>query len=680
MTAKRADLDAAIANYLKWEKTDQNKRFIEQLIASNDIDQLTNLLANRLSFGTAGLRGRMGPGFGQLNDLVVIQTAQGLVSYLLELDADSLRSKGLIIGHDARHNSARFARLVALAFLQKGVKVYFSEYIIPTPLIAYGLRLYGCQVGVVVTASHNPKEDNGIKVYWNNGVQIQSPHDKNVQHHITLDSNQQPWPLAWQHEIVTNLLNSGQVSPSHSPSPSPTAAAAATTIKPESQVSLNSFSELLVKIHADLSKAYFALVESLVDNRRALNQSGGICITYSAMHGVGHSFMARALELAGFEDIFPVELQKKPDPEFSSVRFPNPEEQGALELAFDTAKHSNSNLILACDPDADRCAAAIYDPKSGARRVFTGDEIGALLGWWLWFCHSSGGETLASLGGSISDLNDEPREARTKTHDSSESLAQHNSENCYMISTAVSSQFLKSMAHIEGFNFVETLTGFKFMGNTADELQRNGKRVLFAYEEAIGYMTCAEILDKDGILAAIQVAQCAAYLASQRQLTLSQHLDQLHLTYGYHYSLNSYFLCSDTKLISRIFESLQTQYPSSFGGPSKNDTDLFQVERVRDLNGNGYDSSEADKRPRLACSASSYMVTFWVDQDIRLSIRTSGTEPKIKYYSEIVAPLEVASGVSIDQQKARARSRLASLLEFAIERCLKPEENKLEPA
>lgn len=703
------DTERAVREYLTHERLPEHRLLIERLARANQQDQLKRLLLKRLTFGTAGIRGSMGAGFGQMNDLVIIQTSQGMVSYLLELDQRGLREKGVVIGHDARHNSARFARLAALAFLQKNIPVYYCDHIVPTPLIAFGVKHYGCQAGIMITASHNPKQDNGYKVYWSNGAQILSPHDKRIQEHIVRAQNQQPWPQAWQHETLSRGLSSPSSSSSLSAfsslssatnltpnaSTTTTSTTTTTTSTTASTDSAGVWSDrLLIRVHGDLSKAYFAYIEDIVGDRRQDNQAAGICITFTAMHGVGHMYMSRALDIAGFEDIFPVESQKKPDPEFSTVKFPNPEEQGALDMAFETAKHANSSLILANDPDSDRCAVALYEPKSDYKRILNGNEIGALLGWWRWHCYqqlqqqrndnsasspsssSAGAEADASLSSSSSSSKEKEQPPPEHEHEHEQqqqqeesTQARHQPADCYMISTAVSSKFLQSMARVEGFQFQETLTGFKHMGNLADQLIRHeGKMVLFAYEEAIGYMVDATILDKDGISAAVQLAQCAAYVLNNYQRTLEQQLEWLYTLYGYHYSLNSYYLCSDSSVIREIFTNLQANYPKNFGPEQRQQ---FRVSRIRDLN-TGFDSGEPDKRARLPSSSSSYMLTFFVDDDITFTIRTSGTEPKIKYYSEIVAKLPATDEALLVGAKEAAQRKLQRLVEAAIERCLRP--------
>uniref|UniRef100_A0A6G1SNY6 Phosphoglucomutase-2 n=2 Tax=Aceria tosichella TaxID=561515 RepID=A0A6G1SNY6_9ACAR len=680
------DLLARVREYIKFERNDDYRELVKKLVADNNDAELKRLFGHRLTFGTAGIRGCMGPGYGQMNDLVIIQTSQGLVSYLIETHGhQKCKERGVIIGHDARHNSDRFARLAALAFLNKSIPVFYCEHIIPTPLVAYGVNLFNCLCGVMVTASHNPKQDNGYKVYWSNGAQILSPHDKNIQRHIEEPENQEPWTGAWRHECLATSSSLYQ------PPSSPTDRSLSASKLGGGAGIPKEFEPLFKPIHGPLSKSYFGYIQRIVGDQRIQNQSASISITYTAMHGVGHTFLTRALDLAGFDEIFPVEAQKKPDPEFSTVKFPNPEEAGALDCAFQTASHANSTLILANDPDADRCAAALYDPNTQAKRVLTGNEIGALLGWWSWFCYKrtlDSGPPAASSSPFL--FNEEPQDLIKQQSSGSTSGGFHSfgqkplkePKDCYMLSTAVSSRFLHSMARVEGFKFIETLTGFKYMGNTAHDLIHNrDKLVLFAYEEAIGYMVNSEILDKDGISAAVQVAQCAAHLKNVENRTLESHLDWLYQHYGYHYSINSYFICNEPRTIRAIFHDIQSDYPKSFTSaeqPSKE----FKVTRIRDLN-NGFDNGSPNNKASLPVSGGSFMVTFFVGEEIQFTIRTSGTEPKIKYYSEIVSKLPDASSVTSEAMqlaKAGIQAKLKCFLDAAIERCLKPSYYDLDAA
>ena len=330
-------------------------------------------------------------------------------------------------------------------------------------------------------------------------------------------------------------------------------------------------------------------------------------ITYTAMHGVGYKFVRAAFEKMGLPSVVPVEEQCEPDPEFPTVKYPNPEEgKAALDLSIKTANEKGSSVILANDPDADRLAVA-EKLSPGTWKVLSGNELGTLIGWWLLENHKA-----------RIDRNDEVAHL----------------DGCYMLSSTVSSRILKTMAEVEGFRFEETLTGFKWMGNRADQLIKEGKTVLFAFEEAIGYMCGSTVLDKDGVSAAYVVAQLVHYLYASNS-NLVQKLNEIYRKYGSHVTHNSYYFCYDSKVINSIFERIR-----NFESDEENIADKYPkflngipLESFRDLTA-GIDSSQPEYTPILPTSKSSQMITFYLSNGIVLTVRTSGTEPKIKFYSE----------------------------------------------
>lgn len=553
---------------------------------------LESLLLKRLAFGTAGIRGKMGGGLNRMNELVIIQTSQGLAKYILSIHGSNLaREKGIIIGHDARHNSRSFAERAAVAFIQAGFKVFLFSDIVPTPFIPFAIQFLSSLAGIMVTASHNPKEDNGYKVYFQNGAQIIPPHDTNIQNCIL--EQFEPWSNAWQNDLLSQCSDPYQT----------------------------------------ITNAYFAHLQLKLVSADYIRRSK-LRITFTALHGVSHKFMDRALKDIGFPHFHPVPEQMTPDPEFPTVKFPNPEEgKGVLDLSFKTADQHNSTLVLANDPDADRCAVA--EKTNDRWRIFTGNELGALLGWWTWSQWK-----IRKVKGSTKPA------------------------NCYMFSSSVSSKILASFAKKEGFNFVETLTGFKWMGNKADELIKAGKEVIFAFEEAIGFMCDPNVVkDKDGISACIFVAQMAAYLRETYNRSLSDQLAEIFKEYGFHTSNNSYFICHDKPTIDTIFAKIASPYPANIG-PHK-------VVRVRDLN-RAHDSGTSDGKPDLPCSSSSYMVTLYLENGIVCTIRTSGTEPKIKFYTEAI-------GQPGDLRWTSIEDSLKSVVQSMIDQLLEPQKNKLLP-
>ncbi|XP_031839249.1 phosphoglucomutase 2 isoform X2 [Nomia melanderi] len=592
------ELDNKINEWLKWNKDPNADYEIEELIRENNAKVLSNLFLKRLEFGTAGLRGCMGPGYSQMNDLVIVQTGQGLSTYLLDAVCNA-SEKGVIIGYDGRHCSKRFAELTAAIFVAKNVKVYLFSKIVPTPFIPYGVLKYKCAAGIMITASHNPKNDNGYKVYWENGAQIISPHDKKIQKYIL--ENLEPIESSWD---VVNVYNS-----------------------------------ILYKDPWDnIMQSYFHDLQQTVLYPE-INRNTILKFTYTPMHGVGYEYMSAAFNAANFKPFITVEEQKLPDPEFSTVKFPNPEEgKSALNLSIKAANENSSSIIIANDPDADRLACATK-MKNGEWYIFTGNELGALLGWWMMHTYQ----------------------------------VQHpdtDFSNVYMLASTVSSKILLSMAKQEGFNFVETLTGFKWMGNKTVELQQAGKEVIFAYEEAIGFMCGSNVFDKDGISAGMHVAELSAYLETIN-FTLYEKLNEIYAQYGYHISKNSYWICHEPDTIKTIFERLRnyTGEPNTY--PTCILDGKYSVIGVRDLT-TGYDNTKPENKAILPVSKSSQMITFTFKNGLVITLRTSGTEPKIKYYSELCATPE-------EKNLTLLKTTLDEMVSAVVTEFLQPEVNGLIP-
>lgn len=594
------DLDRKIEEWLSWDRNEKTAQEIKAYIAGGKFNELSKILLGRISFGTAGLRGKMAAGYTTMNDLVIVQTAQGLLKHLEEYDEATLKKNGIIVGYDGRHNSKRFAELTSAIFLHKDYPVHVFTAVVPTPFVPFAVTKWKCAAGVMVTASHNPKQDNGYKVYGPNGAQIVSPVDKSIQGHIL--ENLEPWPTSWDTDIVHK-------------------------------------SE---KVHDPLAQtldSYIQIVSrNILDEHKAINSKTDLKFTYTAMHGVGYNYIVKLFDAVHLK-VIPVEEQKDPDPEFPTVKFPNPEEgKSSLDLSFKTANKNNSSVILANDPDADRLAVAEKDLRSGQWRVFNGNELGALLGWWCLHCHQS--------------------------KNPNELLG-----DCYMMSSTVSSKILRSIANAEGVNFIETLTGFKWMGNKSDELLRQNKNVIFAFEEAIGFMCGSTVLDKDGISGAVFMATLATYL-HHHNLTLTQQLEEIYNEYGYHVSSNSYFICHDAGLIKRIFERLRNfEGPNSY--PKSILNNKYKICNVRDLT-TGFDDSQPGNKAILPVSKSNQMITFNFTNGLVATLRTSGTEPKVKYYTELCAS-------PTQKDNKEIQNTLKEMVEGIVTEFFQPNQNGLIP-
>lgn len=279
----------------------------------------------------------------------------------------------------------------------------------------------------------------------------------------------------------------------------------------------------------EMVKLYFEKLYDYIPSSKILdhNSKSDMRFVYTAMHGVGYPYVAKGFEVTKLKPVIAVKEQRDPDPEFPTVKFPNPEEgKSSLELSMKLANEVGSNMILANDPDADRLACAEKNPTTGNWHVFSGNELGALLGWWSIQLYK-------------------------------ERYPDGDLSQCYLLASTVSSKILGAMARIDGLNFIETLTGFKWMGNRSCELIAENKTVLFAFEEAIGFMFSPIVLDKDGVSAAVHLATMALFLKNTQNITLSEKLNEIYRDYGYHFTITSYFLCYEPKTINKIFERIR---------------------------------------------------------------------------------------------------------------------------
>lgn len=545
-----ADTEELAREWLRIDQDKETRSEIEELLATQNLVELENLLGTRLTFGTAGLRARMGAGTSRLNSLTIIQTSQGLAEYLLK---EGLAAAGIVIGHDARHNSQRFAELAAAAFITRGIPVWWYEDLVHTPMVPFGVKTFNAAGGVMVTASHNPREDNGYKVYGSNACQINSPVDFQIAASILENLE----PITWAFDASSPLL------------------------KPILRQATEKYND-------DLSHYIDRLPNTLSHCPR---------FVYTPMHGVGYKPLKAILQKLNVrENMFVVHEQAQPDADFPSVIFPNPEEDGALDLAKASADRENITLVIATDPDADRFAVA--EKVDGHWEQFTGDQVGVLFAHFL------------------------REHAKSPTN------------NSWMLTTAVSSQMLSMIADRD-FLIGETLTGFKWLGNRALDLKMNGNTVDFAYEEAIGYMFPDIVHDKDGIAAAvIFLCACATWDSPWAKL------QQMYERYGFFETMNTYWKSLDLATTARVFDTIRrlgSPYPMHVAGRA--------VLRWRDLT-IGYDSDTADHVPELPSSTHSQMITCWLDEGIRFTVRASGTEPKIKIYLECQNKIQEAARAS----------------------------------
>ena len=546
------------------------------------VQELTDAFGGTLQFGTAGLRAALGPGPNRMNMAVVRRAAAGLAAFLTERVAAAGADDGgsrpgahgagaaattsrprAVVGYDARTNSDVFARDTAAVFTAAGIETFLLPSPLPTPVLAYALRALDCDGGVMVTASHNPPQDNGYKVYLGGratddagrGAQIVAPTDAEI---AALFDAAAP---------VTDI---------------PLAEEGWTVLEPS--------------IAADYRDAVVGLARPEAFPARDLK------IVHTSLHGVGGGTALEVLRGAGFTDVTPVAAQAEPDPAFPTVAFPNPEEAGALDLALETARAAGADLVIANDPDADRCAVAVPDPDTGEWRMLTGDELGALLGAHI-VRRAAGGPDGPAGGAGV------------------------------FANSIVSSRLLARIAEAEGFEHRETLTGFKWIARVPG--------LVYGYEEAIGYCVAPELVkDKDGISAALLVAELAA-AAKAEESSLSRRLDELALLHGLHVTDQLSVRVADLGLLRAMMTRLRQDPPVSFAdSPVESSVDLAE--------------GSEDLPPTDGL--------LWTTRDsTRVIIRPSGTEPKLKCYLEVVRPVD--SVLELPEVRNAARQALDAALE-----------------
>uniref|UniRef100_A0A914N3W4 Phosphoglucomutase (alpha-D-glucose-1,6-bisphosphate-dependent) n=1 Tax=Meloidogyne incognita TaxID=6306 RepID=A0A914N3W4_MELIC len=559
------ELQKLIKNWFEWDKNEDTRSQIQKLVDTSNLVELKALMIGELSFGTAGVRTKMGPGFTQLNDLTIIQLSHGMAQHLLQ----DMASKGnnkipkIVVGFDGRHNSLRFAQLASNVFIKNRICVTLFSECVPTPVVSFAVVELNCDAGLMITASHNPKEYNGYKVYWNNGAQILSPHDKK----ICLLARESPPKEEYWNITTLNTTNN------------------------------------LFSVADSVLEKYFCNESAVCCFYRELNAKTSLKFTYSAFHGVGSKFARRMFKEFGFtEDAFSyVKEQDEPNPDFPTVSFPNPEEGHAvLKLCYQTAEETGATLILANDPDADRLQIAERQPDEDWH-LFNGNEMGTLLTWWIWTQWKQKNLNIPA-------------------------------EDVYILNSAVSSQIVATMAKIEGFKNDVSLTGFKWIGNLAHEIRKKGRLVILAWEESIGFAT-GTTLDKDGVSAAAVFAEMANYLTSQK-LNMKKQLFNIYNKYGFHLIRNSYWTVPENSVTKKLFNNLREngKYPVNIDG--NNCEEKYVVKHVRDLN-TGFDSSQPNNKAILPLSTTSDMITFTLASGSLVTLRASGTEPKIKYYIEL---------------------------------------------
>ena len=535
------DLRLEVAQWIADDPDPKTAAQLQQWLDTNNEKELQASFSGFLQFGTAGLRGPIRPGPSGMNRAVVGRAAAGIAAYMKERDLHSV-----VIGRDARYGSEDFTFETAEIMSGAGMKVYVLPRPLPTPVLAFATNELKCDVGIMVTASHNPPQDNGYKVYLGGtvdgihyrGSQIVSPTDEAIAAKIDAITTLQSQPRAKEWTVLGE----------------------------------------------DVVHKYVSITAGLA------KRPGNLKIVYTAMHGVGTETLQHVFHKAGFSQPILVDAQAKPDPDFPTVAFPNPEEPGAIDLALETARNFDADLVIANDPDADRCAAAVNDPLTGWR-MLRGDELGVVLG---------------------------------------ESIARSTTSGI-LANSIVSSSILSKIAAHYKLDFKQTLTGFKWLAKIDG--------LTFGYEEALGYAVDAiTVNDKDGISAAIKLTQIATDLAREKK-TILDLLDEVWTRHGFHATEQISIRLTDLSQVGVIMGRLRSAAPSNIAARA--------VTSIDDL------SRPTDGLPPTDG------LRIWLDGGIRIIIRPSGTEAKMKCYIEAIAQDSKTAQTVLDQLRAPLKELLS---------------------
>lgn len=516
-------------------------------------EEIQERFYRNLEFGTGGLRGIIGAGTNRMNIYTIRKATQGLANYMIQ---KQVQAKGIAIAYDSRRKSAEFAQETALCMAANGIPAYIFPSLRPTPMLSFALRELGCAAGVVVTASHNPAEYNGYKVYWEDGAQITAPRDQ---------------------EII------GEVN----------------KITDFSQVKSMELQEAKAAgmyrvIGPEVDDAYMEALKKLVLHPKLVKkQAENLTIVYTPLHGTGNLPVRRILKELGFKKVYVVKEQELPDGNFPTVSYPNPEDKNAFALALKLAKEVHADIVLATDPDADRLGIYAKDARDGQYKSFTGNMSGMLIL-----------EYLLSQKKALGFL----------------------PENGAVVTTIVSGKMSKRIAERYHVDRIETLTGFKYIGEQIKFFEQNhSHQFLFGYEESYGCLEGTHARDKDAVVAVMALCEAAAFYREQG-LTLCEQMEKLYQAYGYYQEA----LCTvtlkgqdGTRQIAEMMERIRAQVPEEIGGLKVLAFRDYEAGTVRHLDNRAVTETGLPK---------SNVLYFELEQDAWCCVRPSGTEPKIKFY------------------------------------------------
>lgn len=560
------NIEERINSWLNGAYDEETKKEIRDLLDSKNEKELTDAFYRDLEFGTGGLRGIMGVGTNRMNKYTVGRATQGLANYILKQNGKDFK---VAIGYDSRNNSDIFSKTAAEILSSNGIKVYLYDDIHPISLLSYAVRSLGCIAGIVVTASHNPKEYNGYKVYWTDGAQVIPPHDKN---------------------IIDEVL---KVSPEE------------VKMGDSSKVSL---------IGKDIEDKYMNDLMGYLVNPDIIKKHNDIKIVYTPIHGSGYKMVPMALKKAGFTNITTLETVQPPNGNFPTVESPNPENPEALKMAVDKAKEIGAELVMGTDPDCDRMGCALLD-RDGNYIYLTGNQIGSII-----------------LNYLITN--------------------KKNIKNPFVVKTIVTTELARTIADANNVKLFDVLTGFKWIADII-EREKDGN-YLFGFEESFGYCINGNVRDKDGVSSCLIFAEILAY-CKDNDMTLADYLESLYEKYGYFYE-ETISITKKGADGAKAIEGMMTYYRNNM--PK-------EISGVEVVHISDYEKKEvygnSGKKIKDITLPKSNVLQYILSDNTKITIRPSGTEPKIKFY------FEVCVKESKDKRVAVAKDKVANFKKFIKE-------------
>jgi phosphoglucomutase len=528
-----------------------SKEEIKKMLADSNTKNLIDSFYKDLEFGTGGLRGIMGIGANCINQYTIGSATQGLANYLKKSISD--KEIKVAIAYDSRNNSQYFAQVTANVFSANGITVYLFPELRPTPLLSFAIRYLKCHSGVVITASHNPKEYNGYKAYWKDGAQLVPPHDKNVIKEV---------------EAITSF----------------------------EQIKFMADKSKIISVDNSIENAYYQEVTRLIPRKESIVKQKNIPLVYSSIHGAGITMVPECLKRMGFENVNVVEEQREPNGNFPTVQSPNPEERSAMELALKKAQQLNAELVMATDPDTDRVGIGIKN-DIGEFFLLNGNQAFSLMMWFV-----------------LKNLSD---------------------QSGYIAKTIVTSELVDDMAKRLGIECYNTLTGFKYIAELMGELDGK-KKFIAAGEESYGYMVGDFVRDKDAVSACAFFAAMAAAAKDDGQ-TLYEWLLSMYVEFGFYKEglINLVRKGAEgEQQIKDMMKKFREAPPITLGGD--------KVVRILDYKSREEKNLIDDSRQPIS-QPSSDVLQFYTADGSKISVRPSGTEPKIKFYVSVKSTLKSKS-------------------------------------